>query len=70
VDIQVSPISSTEEYDGSNWTAGGNLNTAEMQAGAGTQTAALAFGGKTWSYRDRRIRRNIVGQQVESLNTS
>jgi hypothetical protein len=30
------------------WSTGGNLNTARGQlAGAGTQTAALAFGGKT-----------------------
>jgi hypothetical protein len=36
----------TEEYDGSSWTAGGNLNTARRRfGGAGIQTAALAFGG-------------------------
>jgi hypothetical protein len=37
----------TEEYNGTTWTAGpGNLNTARSRlAGAGTQTAALAFGG-------------------------
>jgi hypothetical protein len=36
----------TEEYDGSAWTAGGNLNTARRNlAGCGTQTAGLAFGG-------------------------
>jgi hypothetical protein len=36
----------TEEYDGSAWTAGGNLGTARRQlAGAGTQTAGLGFGG-------------------------
>jgi hypothetical protein len=36
----------TEEYDGSSWTAGGNLGTARQGlAGAGTQTAGLAFGG-------------------------
>jgi hypothetical protein len=34
----------TEEYDGSTWTSGGNLNTARnFLAGAGTQTAALGF---------------------------
>jgi hypothetical protein len=38
----------TEEYDGSAWTAGGNLNTARRDlAGAGIQTAGLAFGGIT-----------------------
>jgi hypothetical protein len=36
----------TEEYDGTSWTAGGNLNTARMQlASIGTQSTALAFGG-------------------------
>jgi hypothetical protein len=36
----------TEEYDGSTWTAGGNLGTARYRlAGCGTQTAGLAFGG-------------------------
>jgi hypothetical protein len=38
----------TEEYDGSSWTTSpGNLNTGRDNnlAGAGTQTAALAFGG-------------------------
>ena len=41
-------VNNTEEYDGSAWTAGGNLITArEGPAGAGTQTAGLAIGGKT-----------------------
>ena len=32
----------TVEYDGSNWTSGGNLNTARSQlGGAGTQTTGL-----------------------------
>jgi hypothetical protein len=38
----------TEEYDGTNWaTSPGSLNTARGGGlgGAGTQTAALAFGG-------------------------
>jgi hypothetical protein len=36
----------TEEYNGSAWTAGGSLNTSRRNlAGAGTQTAGLAFGG-------------------------
>jgi hypothetical protein len=36
----------TEEYDGTSWSAGGNLNTAKMNlAGCGTQTAGLSFGG-------------------------
>jgi hypothetical protein len=36
----------TEEYDGTNWAGGGNLNTAVYAgAAAGTQIAALSFGG-------------------------
>jgi hypothetical protein len=36
----------TEEYDGSSWTAGGNLsNTVKGLSGAGTQTAGLSIGG-------------------------
>jgi hypothetical protein len=38
----------TEEYDGTNWTTGGNSNapTSNLASG-GTQTAALKFGGYT-----------------------
>ena len=36
----------TESWNGTNWTETGDLNTARRSlAGAGTQTAALAFGG-------------------------
>jgi hypothetical protein len=39
-------IATTEEYNGTAWTAGGDLATArERLAGAGTQSAGLAFGG-------------------------
>lgn len=40
-------VDDTEEYDGTNWTAGGALNTARGYGpiAAGTQTAALAAGG-------------------------
>ena len=39
-------VTSTEEFDGTNWTAGGNLITAiSRHMGTGTQTAALSFGG-------------------------
>ena len=35
------------EYDGSSWTAGGNLNFARQYIGAcGTQTSTLAYGGE------------------------
>jgi hypothetical protein len=39
----------TEEYNGTSWTTSpGSLNTARAQlAGAGSQTAGLAFGGNT-----------------------
>jgi hypothetical protein len=40
------PVNATEHYDGSAWTAGGNLGTARNAlGGCGTQTAGLAFGG-------------------------
>ena len=39
-------IAATEKYDGTSWTTTGSLNTARRYlAGAGTQTAGLAFGG-------------------------
>jgi hypothetical protein len=38
----------TEEYDGNSWTNSTSLNTARTAlAGAGIQTAGLAFGGET-----------------------
>ena len=38
----------SEEYDGSSWTEGNNLNTARYRIGvAGTQTAGLGYGGYT-----------------------
>jgi hypothetical protein len=41
-----SVTNATEHYDGSAWTAGGNMGTARYHlAGAGTQTAGLGFGG-------------------------
>ena len=40
------PTNATEEYNGTSWTAGGNMTTSRQRlAGAGTQTAGLAFGG-------------------------
>ena len=39
-------VSVTEEFNGTNWTAGGNLNATVFRgSGSGTQTAALSFGG-------------------------
>ena len=44
-------LNSTEEYNGSGWSAGGNINTAREEGGSGgsvhTQTAAIIFAGKT-----------------------
>jgi len=41
-------LADTEEYNGSAWTAGGNLNTARKGlGGAGTQTLSVGFGGET-----------------------
>jgi hypothetical protein len=38
----------TEEYNGTGWTTGGNYVAPRHQfAGAGTQTAGLAFGGSS-----------------------
>jgi hypothetical protein len=56
VDIPRSNSSAaTEEYDGTSWTAGGAMNTARrLLAGAGIQTAALAFGGESTLYRSNR----------------
>mgnify|MGYP001591798171 CR=1 FL=1 len=40
-------VSSNYEYDGTNWTTGGSLNTARNGLmGSGTQTSGLAFGGQ------------------------
>ena len=45
--LSVGPIgASSEEYDGSSWTAGNTINTPRYSAGAGgSQTSALLFGG-------------------------
>jgi hypothetical protein len=48
--VVIPPVTAaTEEYDGTSWTTSpASLNTARYGlAGAGTQTAALAFGGET-----------------------
>ena len=39
-------VTTTEQYDGTNWTSGGALNTARFYlAGFGTLTSAVAAGG-------------------------
>jgi hypothetical protein len=44
-------INAVEEYDGSTWSPGGLMNTATpySRVGAGIQTAALGYGGATYS---------------------
>jgi len=44
-----SPRNESEEYNGTSWTEGSNLNTSRTSlGGAGTQTAGLGFGGYTY----------------------
>ena len=44
-------LNNSEEFDGTSWAEGDNLNTAgTSRSGAGIQTAALAIGGYTGSY--------------------
>jgi hypothetical protein len=46
VEILELVTAATEEYDGTSWTSVNPMNTARQDlAGAGIQTAALAFGG-------------------------
>jgi hypothetical protein len=47
--VEMVPLfyTATEEYNGTSWTAPGTLNTARDLVGAGTQTAAIGFGGGT-----------------------
>jgi hypothetical protein len=49
VGLQQLLINNTEEYDGTSWTAGGNLGLqlGVKLGGCGTQTVGLAFGGNT-----------------------
>ena len=57
-------VSTTAEYDGTNWSSGGSLNTGReiMTGGCGTQTAALAIGGY--------VREPGAVNKVESYNGS
>ena len=44
------PNTSSEEYNGTNWTSGGTTGTARYNVGAGgTSTASVAFGGNSGS---------------------
>jgi hypothetical protein len=46
VEIVPPRTGATEEYNGTSWSKSSGLNTVRrLLAGAGTQTAALAFGG-------------------------
>jgi hypothetical protein len=60
----------TEEYNGTSWTSGNNLNTARFYlAGAGTQTAALAFGGGILQVLQQQQKNmmELLGQQVQEV---
>jgi hypothetical protein len=61
------PTGATEEYDGSTWTTSpGSLNTGRNQlAGAGIQTAGLAFGGGTYYRTQPKNTMVLLGQLVE-----
>jgi hypothetical protein len=62
VDLQA-VTGATEEYDGSTWTSGNPLNTARNGlAGAGTQTAALAFGGEVSPAKLQEQQKNMMDQ--------
>ena len=53
-----SQANKTYEYDGSSWTAGGNLNDSRQYCyctGGGPQTACIAIGGNPNLLRTRRI---------------
>ena len=61
-------INLTQEYDGSTWTAGGNMvEAAERRGGAGTQTAGLSFGGYD---RDTGVTKNTTEQYDGSVWTA
>ena len=61
-------INLTQEYDGSTWTAGGNMvEAAERRSGAGTQTAGLGFGGYD---RDTGVTKNTTEQYDGSVWTT
>jgi hypothetical protein len=64
----------TEEYDGTSWTAGGNLGTGRSQEQEQEyKQLGLAFGGSTSTSQTGATEEYdgiILGQQVESLNTA
>jgi hypothetical protein len=64
----------TEEYDGTNWTTSPKFKySKKFLAGAGTQTAALAFGGYNDLLLLQEQQKNImeiVGQHSNPLNTA
>jgi hypothetical protein len=67
--IYTRSTNATEEYDGTSWTAGGNLNTARRSlAGAGTQTAGLGLVDMIQDLVITGAQKNmmeLLGQQVE-----
>jgi hypothetical protein len=60
----------TEEYNGSGWSNGGNLGTARYENGlAGTQTAALSFGGNPGSLGLTELYDGTSWSEQNDLNT-
>jgi hypothetical protein len=65
--------SASESWNGSSWTATPTLNTARCNlGGAGTQTAALAFGGDCiqQNHQQQNHLMDQVGLQLHNLNTA
>jgi hypothetical protein len=53
------------------WATGGNLSTARLLlGGAGTQTAALAFGGYPILQEQQKNMTDQLGHQIERLDTA
>jgi hypothetical protein len=67
--VEVLPVTgATEEYDGTSWTSSNNLNTARTgSAGAGIQTAALAFGGNKVHLLVQEQQKNMMEQVGQLL---
>jgi hypothetical protein len=64
--VEIKFHKTAEEYNGTSWTAGGNLATGRgYLAGAGTQTTALAIGGKILQQEQQKNTMELLGQRVE-----
>ena len=62
-------VATTEEYNGSGWSAGGALNTARSYlAGFGTQTAAVAAGGRPSTATTTNVTEEYNGSSWTTVN--